>query len=49
MLVQNIFHHGNLKDYQTKVLSCQLRVIINLTQKLIIMVLKQDCNLEEVV
>ena len=27
----NIFRHGNLKDYQTKLLSPPLRVIINLT------------------
>ena len=33
VLIQNILHHGNLKDYQTKVLSLQLQVIINLTQK----------------
>ena len=29
----NIFHYGNIKDYQTKLLNLPLRVIINLTQK----------------
>ena len=33
VLIQNIFYCGNLKDYQTKLLSLQLQVIINVTQK----------------
>ena len=33
VLIQNIFHRGNLKDYQTKLLGLLLRVIINLIRK----------------
>ena len=33
VVIWNIFHHGNLKDYQTKLLSLLLRIIINLIQK----------------
>ena len=33
VLIQNIFHRGNLKDYQTKLLGLLLRVIMNLIRK----------------
>ena len=33
VVIRNIFHHGNLKDYQTKLLSLLLPMIINLIQK----------------
>ena len=30
VVIQNMFHHGSLKNYQTKLLSLLLRIIINL-------------------
>ena len=32
-VIRNIFHHGSLKGYQTKLLSLQLRISISLIQK----------------
>ena len=33
VVIQNIFHHGGLKDYQTKLLSLQMQIIISLIPK----------------